>query len=184
MRASSFIERQKSRLANTALAAYFEARKKRAEDEPTDPDMEYVVPNHDERRRMKHRPKGGSPYAQSRFRLTPHAHSTPRTGVPRHVAQWHHEAQVKRMLSAIPTTDLINRLELDGPMAKSVKSIAERYPNVWELTEARYKVLSALPGVGPKTLSTLKQRLALHQVTVKWQPPTRRRSETEVISGN
>ncbi len=178
MRGSNFIQRQKSRLANTALAAFFESRKKSADEQ--DPDMEYVVPNHDDRRRMARRERGGNGYTQRKFGLTPYAHKTGRTGTPKHVAQWHHEAQVRRMLSAIPTTDLVIRLELDGPMAKSVASIATLCPTVWDLTQEKRKNLLALPGVGPKTLASLKQKLAMVNVTTRWQV----QEPKKVSSGN
>lgn len=93
-----------------------------------------------------------------------------KTGQPGWFVKMKWDSKRKRILSKLPVSQLYDRNVCTG---SQVIALAEAgFDKVWDVVDASYERLLAVPGFGPKTLAKLKQDAKTKgQLDMNWSLP-------------
>ena len=123
-----------------------------------------IQPNRREMRLAKIGVGGGRSYLEAR-RARPHARIG-RTSEPLTSNHWvqaeKRRTQMRSALQGIKTASLEEQ-------CPELRSLSPSYPNVWVLSQASFKDLMAIKGVGPAKLRKVKRYLASQNVWTAWK---------------
>lgn len=96
------------------------------------------------------------------------------TGTPSHFQQWKLDADVKKHLRKMTVSWLAEQVQKSdkskagAAVSTPLFKLATVYANVWDLSQARWADLIAVPGVGDRGLKHLQKYLEGHEVKLRW----------------
>lgn len=89
------------------------------------------------------------------------------TGTTPHFKAWKQEVQIKKALMGIRTSEVAEK-HPQIKVSQAFGLVAEKYPNLYLLSQARKSDIIALPGVGPATVGRIYAYLTANNVKTSW----------------
>lgn len=90
-----------------------------------------------------------------------------RTGQPEWFVRMKWDAQRRKYLKSLPTTELVKHGVCTAKQANNLQEAG--FATVWDVVDAKYGALLKVPTFGPKTLAKLKQDAKIKvQLDMNW----------------